>query len=110
MLVAGLVAVSHGSLSTSQKQQMLDSHNAYRSQVALGTTGASGLPTAANMNQLVWDSGVASVAQAYVDGCVYGHNGNRKAQVNAASTSFTKDSVCALQWSTLTMDLFVSAS
>ena len=46
-----------GALTTGQKQQLLDMHNGIRDNVAGGTYAGNGgvaLPSAANMNELIW--------------------------------------------------------
>jgi len=63
---------------SSIKQAILDSHNYYRSQTALGKT--PNYPAATNMESLIWDNALASVAQAYADQCIWTHNANRKTQ------------------------------
>ena len=68
-------------LSQAGETQILSDSNALRSQVALGTL--SGQPAAANMTALTWDDDLASVADAFVANCVFGHNANRTAQYDA---------------------------
>jgi hypothetical protein len=65
--------------STADKQAVLDIHNALRANVAAGLEpGASGnLPAASNMNELVWDEGLATVARDFVATCPFGFNSDR---------------------------------
>ena len=69
---------------TSDKETVLDMHNDYRSNVASGNEADDGTdgtyPEASDMNKLFWDDALASVAQAYSDNCVWGHNGNRNSE------------------------------
>jgi len=57
--------------TTADKQAVLDVHNALRANVAAGLEpGAAGsLPAASNMNDLLWDEGLASVARDFVAAC-----------------------------------------
>ena len=57
------------------EKQFLDMHNEQRASIAAGDI--SGQPSATNMNELLWDAGLASVAQTYADKCHYDHNDNR---------------------------------
>jgi len=62
---------------------ILDEHNYYRSLTALGYT--PGYPAATDIESLIWDPALASVAQSYADQCVWNHNANRKTQFYATS-------------------------
>ena len=75
------VTRTRDALSQAGETQILSDSNALRSQVALGTL--SGQPAAANMTALTWDDDLASVADAFVANCVFGHNANRTAQYDA---------------------------
>jgi len=58
-------------------QEILEVHNRYRSQVALGleTRGKPGPQAgAANMRELIWDAELAKVAQAHADQCRFAHD------------------------------------
>ncbi|KXJ10198.1 Cysteine-rich secretory protein LCCL domain-containing 2 [Exaiptasia diaphana] len=52
------------SLNSTQMQNMLDEHNKYRSMVQ---------PQAANMEYQVWSDDLASLAQMWVNKCIWGH-------------------------------------
>jgi len=60
------------------QQMLLDKHNYYRSLVASGNT--PGYPAATNIESLVWDPALASVAQTYAEKCIWTHNADRKTQ------------------------------
>eukprot|EP01084_Bolivina_argentea_P231497 390384_1 len=63
-------------LSTAEKQAILDIHNELRDRTAGG--GLPGHPAATDMNYLIWDDGLANVAQTYAESCPgLNHNGNR---------------------------------
>lgn len=67
-------------LSQTEQQVIVDQHNALRRQIAQGleTRGVNGpQPSAADMNQLVWDSVLAASAQRWADQCPQGHDKNR---------------------------------
>jgi len=70
-------------VNTTIQRMILDQHNFYRSLTALGTT--PGYPSATNIESLVWDPALASVAQTYAEQCIWNHNSNRKAQFYATS-------------------------
>ena len=53
----------------------------------LGTGTLSGQPQASNMVDMVWDSKLAAVAQAYVETYARGHNSQRTAQYAAQGGS-----------------------
>ncbi len=79
---------SPSTLSTEDKQALLDAHNNYRSQTALGKIeSANGLlPYATNMNALLWDDGLAQVARDYASKAVWEHNANRSVDLQDNST------------------------
>ena len=54
------------------QQAMLDLHNYYRNEIALGNVTHH--PSATNMNKLQWDPALAAVAQSYADLCYWEHN------------------------------------
>lgn len=63
-------------LSTDDKQQILKVHNDLRAKLARGEI--PGMPAATDMNQLVWDDGLANTALAYVETCPgLNHNAQR---------------------------------
>jgi len=64
-----------GGLSEADKIAILKSHNKYRNTTAQGKT--YGQPSASNMNQLIWDDGLAQVAQDYSSKCIWAHNKER---------------------------------
>jgi len=66
--------VSRG-LSPNTLNAVLDRHNQLRAQVAQGNQ--PGQPPAANMNQLVWNTELADIAQRWADQCNFGHDDNR---------------------------------
>eukprot|EP01084_Bolivina_argentea_P147311 257769_1 len=68
-------------LTTSEKQAILDLHNELRDRVAGGGLIGEGHPAATNMNSLIWDDGLASVAQTYAESCPEGHNDDRYFQI-----------------------------
>jgi cell division septation protein DedD len=77
-----------GGLTLQDKQSILDAHNRYRTLTAEGQT--YGQPSASNMNQLIWDDGLAQVAQQYSQQCIWAHNPNRASSLLnfLGSTSF----------------------
>ena len=76
-VVADVLQVAHGALTTEEKVALLAKHNALR--------GAQSDPcTATNMRQLSWDDQLASVAQAYADTCMWEHNSNRNDEAGYA--------------------------
>eukprot|EP01083_Nonionella_stella_P049661 132264_1 len=56
-------------LTTEEKQAILDLHNELRDRVAGGGMYGEGHPKATDMNYLIWDEGLESVAQTYVETC-----------------------------------------
>lgn len=69
-----------GGFTTSDKLAILNKQNKYRNLTARGLTPRQ--PSASNMNQLVWDNGLAKVAQDYSAKCIWGHNPNRRYDLN----------------------------
>jgi len=61
-------------LTDAQKAEILKSHNAFRSQIAMGSQ--TGQPGATDMLEMVWDDEVAARAQAWADNCVFDHDGD----------------------------------
>lgn len=58
-------------LTAAEKKLLVDLQNRFRSMVARGN--AEGYPPAANMQKLVWDDGLAEVAQAHASQCLLKH-------------------------------------
>ena len=58
-------------------RKMLDKHNELRNDLALNGIPSSGQPSATYMNKLMWDDGLAALAQSFTDKCNIGHNSNR---------------------------------
>ncbi|XP_071172259.1 GLIPR1-like protein 1 [Mytilus edulis] len=66
-----------GSLLTkTEKSTILKLHRQARNDVQ---------PTASNMQKMTWSKQLASVAQAYADKCIWGHNSARSSQANSFS-------------------------
>ena len=92
-----LLNINPNTLEPAEIEAMLDAHNTYRSQTALGNAPAysepvKGLinqPSATNMNKLAWDSALAKVARDYASGCYIEHNDN-------AATDMLKPTVAPL--------------
>ena len=64
-------------LSAGEEAALLARHNALRA-------AQSDPCTATDMRQLVWDSSLAAVSQAYAETCVWAHNANRNAEAGYA--------------------------
>ncbi|XP_064398515.1 uncharacterized protein LOC135345091 [Halichondria panicea] len=60
-------------LSGADKQELLEAHNHFRSKVN---------PIATNMEMMVWNNELATVAQTYAEQCVFEHNTDRVSQQN----------------------------
>jgi hypothetical protein len=77
-----------GGFTTQDKIQILEAHNRYRTLTAQGST--YGQPSASNMNQLLWDTGLEKIAQDYSAKCIWAHNSNRNSDManNADLASF----------------------
>ncbi|MEL7447774.1 MAG: CAP domain-containing protein [Pseudomonadota bacterium] len=73
-----------------EKEQILKKHNDLRASLARGELLPVNMPAAADMNQLVWDEGLAAIAQAYAETCPLGGNPSSDveylAQRNAGNT------------------------
>eukprot|EP01083_Nonionella_stella_P222853 794844_1 len=79
-------------LTTVEKQAILDLHNELRDRVAGGGLVAEGHPAATNMNSLIWDDGLAAVAQTYVESCPgLGHNDDREFQIKYQRDATTQN-------------------
>ncbi|VDI69364.1 Hypothetical predicted protein [Mytilus galloprovincialis] len=63
-------------LSKTEKSTILKLHRQARNDVQ---------PTASNMQKMTWSKQLASVAQAYADKCIWGHNNARSSQANSFS-------------------------
>lgn len=83
VLVAVLViCLAPGCSALSDWQQtVLYEHNRLRCKLAAGEV--DGQPRANNVNTMVWDDTLASVAQAYAESCSSGHNSARHDQYKA---------------------------
>ena len=72
------------SLSWSDKSQILDTYNEFRSEIALGfVTGYSG----SNMNSLYWDDGLSIVSSIHSSNCVYENNDLRNEEIQTFSNN-----------------------
>jgi len=80
-----------GGLTDADKLIVLNTQNQYRSLTAQGSTPNQ--PSATGMNQLLWDEGLAKVAQNYSSKCIWGHNPNRASQLKGYLNSATFDYV-----------------
>jgi len=69
------ILTSPNILNISEKEALLDIHNMYRTKVSNGST--LNQPYAKNMNELLWDDGLAQVATNYANKCIWNHNGGR---------------------------------
>jgi len=78
-----------GGLTDTDKLTILNAQNMYRNITAQGLTPNQ--PSATYMNQLVWDAGLAKVAQNYSAQCIWAHNPNRASQLRGYEniTSFS---------------------
>ncbi|KAH7953761.1 hypothetical protein HPB49_011972 [Dermacentor silvarum] len=68
-------------LSQQIKQQALQVHNDYRSQVAQGRL--QNYPPAKNMYEFVWDDEIAEVAQAFAEQCDYSQHDENEARITS---------------------------
>eukprot|EP01084_Bolivina_argentea_P266128 451290_1 len=75
--------IGSGKLTTTEKRKILDLHNELRDRVAGGGLIGEGHPAATDMNQLIWDDGLATLAQNWVNTCQYKHNPNAAKQLKA---------------------------
>ena len=65
---------STGSVFTyDQKKFIVDEHNKYRSEIALGKYASFGHPKAAKMHRIHWDAALEKVAQSWANTCNEGH-------------------------------------
>jgi len=55
---------------------VLKAHNTLRNKVANG--GQTGQPSSSNMEEMKWDSELATVAQRWAEQCTFAHDGNRR--------------------------------
>jgi len=67
-----------GKLEEEDKQALLDIHNEYRSDTALGRTGSQ--PMAQDMAELIWDEGLENDAKEYANRCVFEHDPKNDSQ------------------------------
>ncbi|GFY63566.1 hypothetical protein TNIN_46311 [Trichonephila inaurata madagascariensis] len=57
------------------KDDVIRAHNEYRDKVSTGQeSAAGGMPTAANMMEMVWDDELASIAQKHAEQCKFRHD------------------------------------
>ena len=72
-----LLAPAYSQLTTLQKETLLNDHNALRRQTAAGATVCNGgnCPGSDYMPDMIWDDGLAALAQDYANKCVWGHEG-----------------------------------
>jgi len=87
LLVLSTSAVN-AQMSQGMKDSILAAMNAKRMSLQ-GTSSAAasgGQPCATNMVPLVWDDGLATIAQTYADKCIWGHNADRTAQNGGSYT------------------------
>ena len=78
-----------GTLSQDAKRYLLCQLNAVRSRTALGQSPASGggtHPVATNMQRLMWDEDLATVASNFAAQCNYTHNSSRTSEYRALLT------------------------
>ena len=79
-------SIAKRGVTEKDKELILKLHNDYRSKVATGQEkNAGGLPTAANMLEMVWDNELSAVAQKLAETCKYGHDCNTCRRVQAFS-------------------------
>lgn len=67
-------------MSEAEIQQILKLHNDFRAKIAIGMEhrGCPGpQPSAANMQELIWDHNMAAVAQKWADQCMFQHDACR---------------------------------
>jgi hypothetical protein len=62
-------------ISSAVKEALLSKHNELRNKVASGQQ--SGQPAATNMQEMVWDDSLGTLAQNFANTCPSGHNPNR---------------------------------
>jgi len=72
---SGNPLIRSGGLTCQEKQDILDSHNRLRQNLALGQIRDQ--PPALDMRELVWDDELAAVAQRWADQCKSGHDRRR---------------------------------
>lgn len=73
-LASNATCQSINAFSSSEKKAIVDAHNAIRFDPTLS-------PPAANMQTMVWDDSLATVAANYVSQCVFDHNAYRGSNV-----------------------------
>lgn len=92
----GKKMIKSGGLTCQEQQTIVYEHNKLRQSIALGQV--SGQPSAANMREMVWDEGLATVAQSWADQCTVAHDhargdGRFPVGQNLAATWTTRSSV-----------------
>ena len=73
-----LLAPAYSGMTSDLKDYLLDRHNALRQATAAGQTVCYGgnCPGTNYMPDLLWDDGLALLAQDYADKCSWGHESN----------------------------------
>ena len=73
-------------VTENDKELIVKLHNDYRSKVATGQErNGGGLPTAANMLEMVWDEELSAVAQKLAETCIFKHDCGSCRRVRAFS-------------------------
>jgi len=80
-----------GELTNDDKQALVDKHNEYRSNVALGNMNMQ--PMATNMLKLIWDESIAITAKAHADKCKFEHDFNSGFGENLYTEGSTADQI-----------------
>ena len=70
---------------------ILDAHNNYRSDTALGKTESQ--PMAKDMTKLVWDSALASEAQVWANKCIFQHDNKISVGENIYAIASSRDDI-----------------
>jgi hypothetical protein len=69
-----------------EKQDIVNYHNIYRNQVAMGTTPqGTAIPLANNMLKVYWSDEIASKAQAWANNCQFVHSSNEYRNISKFS-------------------------
>jgi hypothetical protein len=88
-------------LPDAEIQNIIQAHNDYRNEVALGkATGASGaIPNASNMRQVYWSTAIAAKAQEWANNCKFSHSKpafRKQGNMNVGENIYTKGSTKAV--------------
>lgn len=81
-------------ISSSQDEfavAILESHNKYRSDTALGKTGSR--PMAKDMTELVWDAKLANEAKVWANQCIFEHDSENSEGENLYAVSSSRDNI-----------------